>query len=98
MSKTKLLMTSNRLRRALIKASITWDYPCYLYTYKYTYISYACFHLVDLSKIIDDCYLDSLLPTTSIPNCKSFDFFYPKFDHSSYSKKLCKYSQILSHY
>ena len=28
--------------------------------YKYTYISYACFYLVDLSKIIDDCYLDFL--------------------------------------
>ena len=35
--------------------------------------------------------------TPSIPNCKSFDFFYPKFDHSFYSKNLCKYSQILSH-
>ena len=35
--------------------------------------------------------------TPSIPNCKSFDFFYPKFDHSSYSKNLCKYSQILSY-
>jgi hypothetical protein len=32
--------------------------------------------------------------TPSIPNCKSFDFFYPKFDYSSYSKKLYKYSQI----
>ena len=60
--KTKLLKTSG-LRRALSKASITWDYPCYLFTYNYTYISYACYHLVDLSKIIDDCYLDSLLPT-----------------------------------
>jgi len=60
--KTKPLKTS-RLRRALIKASITWDHHCYLFTYKYTYISYACFHLVDLSKIIDDCYLDTLLPT-----------------------------------
>jgi len=56
-------LKSSRLRRALIKASIIWDHPCYLFTYKYTYISYACFHLVDLSKIIDDGYLDSLLPT-----------------------------------
>jgi len=32
--------------------------------------------------------------TPSMPNCKSFDFFYLKFDHSSYSKNLCKYSQI----
>ena len=47
----------------MFKASITWDYPCYLFTYNYTYMSYACYHLVDLSKIIDDCYLDSLLPT-----------------------------------
>jgi len=36
--------------------------PCYLFTYNYTYISYACYHLVDLSKIIDDYYLDSSLP------------------------------------
>ena len=49
--------------KQVFKASITWDHPCYPFTYKYTYISYACFHLVDLSKIIDDCYLDSLLPT-----------------------------------
>ena len=34
----------------------------YIYTYIYIYISYACVHLVDLSKIIDDCYSDSLLP------------------------------------
>jgi len=32
--------------------------------------------------------------TPSIPNCKTFDFFGSKFDHSSYSKNLCKYSQI----
>ena len=35
--------------------------------------------------------------TPSFPNCKSFDFFYLKFDHSSYSNNLCKYSLILSH-
>ena len=33
--KTKLLKTS-RLRRALSKASITWDHPCYLFTYSAT--------------------------------------------------------------
>jgi hypothetical protein len=33
--------------------------------------------------------------TPSIPNYKTFDFFYPKFDHSSYLKKLYKHSQIL---
>jgi len=31
---------------------------------------------------------------SSVPNCSSFDFFDSKFDHSSYSKKLCKHSQI----
>jgi len=30
--KVNLLKTSSRLRRALIKVSITWDHPCYLYT------------------------------------------------------------------
>ena len=30
----------------------------------------------------------------SIPNYKTFDFFGSKFDHLSYSKNLCKYSQI----
>jgi hypothetical protein len=29
--------------------------------------------------------------STSIPNYSSFDFFYFKFDHSSYSKKFAKY-------
>jgi len=29
--------------------------------------------------------------TQSIPNCKSFDFFNIKFDHSSYSKFYTKY-------
>ena len=60
-SKTKLLTTSSRLRRALIKASITWDHPCYLYTINTTYISYACVHLDDLSEIIDDCYPEFLV-------------------------------------
>ena len=59
-SKTKLLKTS-RLRRALIKTSITGDYPCYLYTINTIYISYACVHLDDLSKIIDDCYPEFLV-------------------------------------
>ena len=58
--KTKPLKTS-RLRRALIKASITWDYPCYLYTINTIYISYACDHLDDLSKIINDCYSEFLV-------------------------------------
>jgi hypothetical protein len=31
----------------------------------------------------------------SVPNCKSFDFFYLKFERSYYSKKLCKHSKIL---
>jgi len=59
--KVNLLKISSRLKRVLIKASITWDHPCYLFTYKYTYISYACFHLDDLSKIIDDCYPEFLV-------------------------------------
>ena len=58
--KTKLLKTS-RLRRALSKASITWDHPCYLFTYDYTYILYACYHLDDLRKTIDDCYPEFLV-------------------------------------
>jgi hypothetical protein len=33
-----------------------------------------------------------ILTTPSIPNYKTFDFFDIKFDHSSYSKKLCKIS------
>jgi len=37
--------------------------PIHLKKHTYIYISYACFHLVDLSKIIDVCYLDPLLPT-----------------------------------
>ena len=32
--------------------------------------------------------------TPSILNCRSFDFFNSKFDHSFYSKNLCKKSQI----
>jgi hypothetical protein len=32
-----------------------------------------------------------LPPTPSIPNYNSFDFFDPKFDHSSYSKIYAKY-------
>ena len=31
------------------------------------------------------------LTTQSIPNCKTFDFFDTKFDHSSYSKICVKY-------
>ena len=58
--KGNLLTTSRSLKKALIKASITWDYPCYLHTI--IHISYAYVHLDDLSKIIDDCYLYSLLP------------------------------------
>ena len=30
----------------------------------------------------------------SVPNYRSFDFFDIKFDHLSYSKNLCKHSQI----
>ena len=29
--------------------------------------------------------------TPSVPNCRSFDFFNPKFDHSSYSKICVKH-------
>ena len=32
--------------------------------------------------------------STPVVNYNSFDFFYLKFDRSSYSKNLCKYSQI----
>jgi hypothetical protein len=39
-------------------------------------------------------YVLPYIPTPSIPNYKTLDFFYPKFDHSSYSKNLYKYSQI----
>ena len=35
-----------------------------------------------------------ILATPSVPNYNSFDFFDPKFDHLSYSKNLCKHSQI----
>jgi len=58
-----LVIKTSRLRRALSKESITWDRSCYLFTYNYTNIPYTCHHLVDLSKIIDDFYLDFLLPT-----------------------------------
>ena len=37
----------------------------------------------------------SLDPTTFFPNYNLFDFFNLKFDHSSYSKKLCKISLLL---
>jgi len=33
--------------------------------------------------------------TQFIPNCKSFDFFNIKFDHSSYSKFCTKYHSFL---
>jgi len=46
--KTKLLKTS-RLRRALTKASITWDHPCYLFSYNYTYIYHM--HAITLSTL-----------------------------------------------
>jgi len=39
--------------------------------------------------------LEKLPP--SIPNYNLVDFFDPKFDHSFYSKKLCKHSSNLSH-
>ena len=32
-----------------------------------------------------------ILNTPSVPNCSSFDFFNPKFDHSSYSKIYTKH-------
>jgi hypothetical protein len=35
-----------------------------------------------------------LFPTSSIPNSKTHDFFYLKFEHSSYLKNVCKHSQI----
>jgi len=56
--KVNLLKTSSRLRKASIKTSITWDHPCYLHTL--IHISYACVHLDNPSKIIDDCYLEFL--------------------------------------
>jgi hypothetical protein len=36
--------------------------------------------------------LSHLQSAPSIPNYKTFNFFYPKFDHSSYSKNLYKHS------
>ena len=36
----------------------------------------------------------SIATTPSVINYNSFDFFYLKFDHSHYLKKLCKHSQI----
>ena len=47
--KTKPLKTS-RLRRALIKASITWDYLCYLYTIKYNIYHMHVSTLMTLAK------------------------------------------------
>ena len=38
--------------------------------------------------------LQAMVCTSSVPNYRSFDFFDIKFDHSSYSKNLCKHSQI----
>ena len=35
--------------------------------------------------------LARLISTPSVPNCRSFDFFDPKFDHPSYSKICAKY-------
>jgi hypothetical protein len=34
--------------------------------------------------------------TSSIPNYNTFVIFTPKFNHSPYSKNLCKHSQIKS--
>ena len=39
-------------------------------------------------------YVKLYIATPSVPNSRSFDFFDTKFDHSSYSKNLYKYSQI----
>ena len=40
---------------------------------------------------------DEVMNTTtpSVPNYMSFEFFDPKFDHSSYIKKLCTISLLL---
>jgi len=57
--KIKPLKTS-RLRRALIKASIT-GIILVTYTQLIQIISYACVHLDDLSKIIHDCYPEFLV-------------------------------------
>ena len=37
---------------------------------------------------------NAVATTISVSNCSSFDLFDRKFDHSSYSKNLCKHSQI----
>jgi len=49
--------------------------------------------------VIDLCYVIAHIfilqnVTSSILNYNSFDYFNLKFDHLSYLKKLCKYSQI----
>ena len=56
--KANLLMTSKSNGKDLIKASITWDHPCYLHTL--IHISYACVHLDNPSEIIGTCYLELL--------------------------------------
>ena len=58
-----------------------------------------CFSAMKLAKAhlrctMGDGFSARLFGTPYIPNYKTFDFFDPKFDHSSYSKNLCKYSQI----
>jgi hypothetical protein len=58
-SKAKFLTTSRSFRKALMMGIITWDYHFYLFTFN-TYITFACVHLDNPSKIIDACYLEFL--------------------------------------
>ena len=50
------------------------------------FIQYSSY-LIFLSLKIQNC-IDN---TSSVPNYNSFDIFYPKFDHSSYSKIYTKH-------
>ena len=49
---------------------------------------------ISLFFFLRKCNKPNTTTTNSVPNYSSFDFFNSKFDHSYYSKKLCKYCQI----
>jgi hypothetical protein len=52
---------------------------------KHTYNEMTC-------QMLETAVVAIFFSTPPIPNYRSFDFFDPKFDHSSYSKNLCKHS------
>jgi len=57
--------------------------------YRYYYLWTACTNLniCNMHGYTPTLFLWNLIAyTPSVPNCRSFDFFDPKFDHSSYSK------------